>query len=470
MSTRNRYAVILLTVTTWFGLWPSASSGAFGQALPNLSANLSTNGKLHITWPVPTVGSILQESASLSSTGAWRTTTLNIATNGCNCQVLTPATNAARFFRLASTSPPPVGIYLGAPTELLTSHQWGMTDVPDMHTALMQVSNTYRLWIAGRFENDTVEGATGLLLTTDFVNFASGYSPDTTNVVPVFVPSYRGATATNTSLGGYTNFDAAYAGADLVWTAANGTNLLMLYHGETWAFGTNVPNQQVPGWASVGLARSFNGGLSWTSRQAIITGTDPKPETNPPVAQIYGAVEPGAIIASNFIYAYYAYFPFLPATNPPAPTIQVARSALANDGAPGSWTNYFNGSFSQPALGGRGSSLIPSVCGCTRTAQPWPVYSTYLNAYVLVFLANEGWFFSTSTNLVAWSSPVQFFTAPNNEFSEGLPTDENVILVTPGNPPQVIGQTGVVLYAHTPAWKNNSHELWSRPFSFVKQP
>jgi hypothetical protein len=32
-----------------------------------------------------------------------------------------------------------------------------------------------------------------------------------------------------------------------------------------------------------------------------------------------------------------------------------------------------------------------------------------------------------------------------NEFTTGLPTDENMILVTPGNPLQVIGQTGIEL-------------------------
>jgi hypothetical protein len=42
--------------------------------------------------------------------------------------------------------------------------------------------------------------------------------------------------------------------------------------------------------------------------------------------------------------------------------------------------------------------IITNVCGCTRPAQPWPVFSACLNAYVLVFLANEGWFFSTSTD------------------------------------------------------------------------
>jgi len=53
-------------------------------------------------------------------------------------------------------------------------------------------------------------------------------------------------------------------------------------------------------------------------------------------------------------------------------------------------------------------------------------------------------FISTSTDLVSWSPPVQFLTAPIDEFTAGLPTDENVILVTPGNPMRVIGQTGIV--------------------------
>lgn len=464
---RNRFIFTVSAMSLLFALWVHDVNPALAQSLPNLSVNLNSNGKVHIVWPLPTVSAVLQECSSLGVTGVWQVSSLNIITNGCNCQVLATPNSAVKFYRLASTNPPSVGIYLGAPTQLLTPHELGMTDVPDMHTAIMQQSNTNRLWISGRFENDTVEGATGILLTTNFVDFTSGYSPGTTNVVPVLVPSSRGS---NSMAGTWTNFYADYAGANLVWTAANGADLLMLYHGETWAFGTNPPNDHVPGWASVGLARSFDNGITWTNQQAIITSSDQKPDTNPPVAQIYGTVEPGAIIASNFIYAYYAWFPLAPGTNPANPVIQVARSALTNDGATGTWTNYFNGAFSQPARGGPGSQVISNACGCTRPAQPWPVFSTYLNAYVLVFLANEGWFFSTSSDLVTWSSPVQFFTAPNNEFTQGLPTDENVILVTPGNPVQVIGQTGLVLYAHTSAWKNSSHELWSRPFTFTRNP
>lgn len=444
------------------GLWPAVSELARAQSLPNVSVNLSPNGTVHFVWTVPTVSSVLQEASALSNTGAWRASSLIVFTNGCNCQVQVPPNHPTRFYRLASTRPPPIGLYLGTPAQLLWPHQMGMTDVPDMHTAILQQSNTFRLWIAGRFEDDTVEGATGLLLTTNFVDFTPGYSPGTTNVVPVFVPSSRGSNYDSATA---TNFDAQYAGADLVWTANNGTDLLMLYHAATPYYGTSTTAGY--SWSSVGLARSMDQGITWTNRQQIISGSDPKPDSSPTTPGIYGVVEPGAIIASNYVFAYYAFFP----TNTgDVPIIQVARSAVTNDGAAGTWFKYYTNAFSSPGLLGQGAQIVPSVCGCTRNAQPWPVFSAYLNAYVLVFIANEGWFFSTSTDLVTWTAPVQFFTAPNDEFTPGLPVDENVILVTPGNPMQVIGQTGIVLYAHSPAWQGVSHELWSRPFTFIKNP
>jgi hypothetical protein len=106
----------------------------------------------------------------------------------------------------------------------------------------------------------------------------------------------------------------------------------------------------------------------------------------------------------------------------------------------------------------------------SRPAQPWPTFSTYLNAYVLVFVGEQGWFYSTSTDLVTWAPATQFYTAPVPLFTQGQETDENVVLVTPGNPGQVIGQTGYVLYANTPAWGVAPHELWMRPFTFSKGP
>lgn len=131
---------------------------------------------------------------------------------------------------------------------------------------------------------------------------------------------------------------------------------------------------------------------------------------------------------------------------------------------PGTWIKYDDGFGVQPGLGGVGTSVVPLASNCTRSAQPWPVHSTYLNAFVLVFLCQEGWFFSTSTDLVSWTVPIQFFVEPGGEFQG--PTDENVILVTAGNADQSIGQTGYALYAHTPNWGSVSHELYMRPFTF----
>jgi hypothetical protein len=71
----------------FFFWWACLAAGvtASAQSLPLFSVNLNANGKLHIVWPVPTVGSILQQASSLSSIGAWQASSLNIITSGCNC-------------------------------------------------------------------------------------------------------------------------------------------------------------------------------------------------------------------------------------------------------------------------------------------------------------------------------------------------------------------------------------------------
>ena len=331
----------------------------------------------------------------------------------------------------------------------------GMKNVPDQHTCIVrQPDSSYQIYITGVIG----EGSVALLSTKDFIN----YSPVVGNskrALPVFGSSCPGTPEPDSCAHRY---DSDYAGANLVWTASNGKDLLMFYV---------AGNKSIENWEVLAMARSTDNGHSWIRNGPVISSADPIPTSNLKTTSILGVVEPGAIIANGFIYAYYAYFPNPNAADSGKPTIQVARAPLSGDGAPGTWIKYYNGSFgSEPGLGGRGSQVVPDIPGNTRPAQPWPVYSKYLNAYVLLFIANDGWFFSTSNDLVTWSQPKLFYNIKT--FQDCQANDDNFVFVTPGNPGQVIGQTGIVIYSHTPHYGFGTcptvqfHELWIRPFTF----
>jgi hypothetical protein len=367
-------------------------------------------------------------------------------------------TTAPKATPANAPQPQSVGITLGAPRQLMHEKQpdaLGMTGIPDQPlTPILQPDKSYRLFIAGG-EIGGIRGGPGLISTKDFIT----YTPVVGNpkeAQPVLTPSCR----ENTDASCADNYDAVYAGVDLVFPSSNGKDLVMIYQGVNKNFAI-----QVDGFYSVvALAISTDNGVTWTRRGPIITGSDPKPTNPKPGAN--GADQSGAIVANGYIYDFYPYFPSRSAEDS---TIQAARAPVASDGAPGTWTKYYNGSFgSQPGIGGLGSPVVPSASACKRPAQPWLAFSTYLNEYVMVFVCKQGWFFSTSADLVTWTVPTQFYTAPAPLFGKDQPTDENASLVTPGNAGQVIGQTGYVLYASTPAWGKTAHMLWMRPFTFTK--
>jgi len=333
-----------------------------------------------------------------------------------------------------------------------------MTGIPDQPiTPMLQPDKSYRLFIASG-EIGGSRGGPSLLSTKDFLT----YTPVAVNgkdAQPVFSPSCRDDSPPCAD-----NYDAKYAGPDLVFPASNGTDLQMLYQGTTINF--NGTHNGKAFYSVVALASSSDNGLTWTRKGVVITGDDPKPANPKPGA--LGADQSGAIVADGYIYDFYPNFPNQPNSGS---AIEAARAPLTNDGVPGTWIKYYNGSFgSQPGIGGLGSQIVPSPSACTRPAQPWLAFSTYLNEYVMTFICAQGWFFTTSTDLVNWNTPTQFFNSPEQEFSNGQETNENVSLVTPGNPGQVIGQTGYVLYASTPAWGKAPHMFWMRPFTFSKSP
>jgi hypothetical protein len=371
---------------------------------------------------------------------------------------------------VASPTPPPTAgstpiaanfkLTLAAPRQLMHADQpdaLGMQGIPDQPlTPLLQPDHSYWLFIAGGDIGGS-RGGPGLIRTQDFVSYGSVYG-NPQKAQQVFTPSCRDNARSCAD-----NYDADYAGPDLVFPASHGQGLVMLYQGTTTNFGGGRTEKAF--YSVVALATSTDHGATWTRQGPVITGSDPKPSANPrPGAN--GADQSGAIVANGYLYDFYPYFP---SRSPGGPTIEAARAPLSSDGAPGTWIKFNNGAFgSEPGLGGQGEQVVPSVAACTRPVQPWLAHSTYLNAYVMVFICQQGWFWTTSTDLTSWAAPIQFFTAPAPMFSNGQETDENISLVTPGNPSQEIGQSGYVLYANTPAWGKAPHMLWMRPFTFAK--
>lgn len=347
----------------------------------------------------------------------------------------------------------PITISLGEPQQLFHAGEpdaLGMQGVPDQPlTPILQPDNSYRLFIAGG-KIGGIRGTTGLISTNDFLKYMPVVG-SSTEAKPVFMLSCPGNPEPGSCKD---NYDANYAGVDLVFSSSYSKNLLMIYQGTT--------TSDRGFYSVVALAVSTNNGLSWSRQGAIITGSDPKLAILKPGAN--GADQSGAIVANGYIYDFYPYFP---SRGTDRPTIQVARAPISGDGAPGTWTKYYNGAFgTQPGLGGLGSPVISETSACTRPVQPWLAFSTYLNRYIISFICAEGWFFSTSTDLVNWTPQTQYFVSPAPMFSKDQPTNENVSFVSPGYPGQVIDQTGYILYANTPAWGKDPHELWMRSFTF----
>ena len=408
---------------------------------------------------------------------------------GCNLPVAGPVTPVAATFTAApaeslqtQTSPPSgpvevtgtaeaapaavaaVKISLDTPQQIFhyqKSDAMGLFNVPDMHTAVLQEPDkSYLLWITGNIGPSG--GSVARLATKDFIQYTDAGPAGSKRVMPVFTPSCPDDKPACLAI-----YDAKYVGANSVVRASNGKDLLMFYEAGNQAVG----DQPVPHWEYnvMALALSTDEGLTWTRRGPVVSGSDPTPTavgTSQP-----GISEPGIVVAKRFMYMFFQYVPNQD-SEPEAPSvIQAARASLASDGAPGAWKKYYNGAWTEDGLGGKASTIVATGkgSGCTRPVQVWPVFSDYLNAYVLTFLCNEGWFFSTSTDLVTWTAPVNFMPMPM--WRSCQPMDWNFILVTPGKPAGVIGQTGLVLYAHSDQKGLNcgnfdAHELWVRGFKF----
>jgi hypothetical protein len=316
--------------------------------------------------------------------------------------------------------------------------------VPDEQMPyLRQPDGTFKLWASagGTF-------GTYLFDTPDLFSLAA---PST-----VFLPAGAGTPA----------FDADYAGPGSVFPAANGTDLLMIYHAENHLF-SGVDYAGTPFYAGIGLARSSDGGLTWQRQGEIISGHDPQQATQPPSGA--GALTPSAIEIGGYVYVCFRELDLQSNVSGYA----LARAPISSDGAPGSWQKYYQGSFSSPGLGGAFTPLNivldPTVPGDER--QPNISFNAYLNAFVMIAIGNGGIYALTSPDLVTWSMATLVLAAPVPDAMAGStngPRNWYPTLMSPNEPSdEVTGRTGFLYYAKFLGDGTSHHYMYRQAFTIA---
>jgi hypothetical protein len=340
---------------------------------------------------------------------------------------------------------------LGDEENVIPPSSPGLLFVPDEHLSyLRQPDGNFKMWMSG--------GGTLGFTTPDMLNLTP---MKTANGVPanVLAPSGPGTTA----------FDADYAGAGSVFPASNGTDLLMIYHAENHLFG-GVHYAGSPFYASIGLARSADGGVTWQREGQIISGHDPQQASQPPTGA--GALTPSAIEMGGYIYVLFREIDLQSETQ----GLAIARAPITSDGAPGSWEKFDQGSFSSPGLGGEFTplqlTLDPSDPGDMR--QPFVSFNTSLQIFLLTIVGNGGIYFATSLDLLTWSAgqvvlpapvpdgTVTPSTAPYNWYPTLLSLDQPAETTT--------DQTGYLYYAKGANDGTSDHTMYRRPFTLTLSP
>ena len=160
-----------------------------------------------------------------------------------------------------------------------------------------------------------------------------------------------------------TEFDGNYAapGSVVQDPTLPAGNFIMIYEAENHCPGGV---RQVPFYATVGFARSSDNGKTWPSpengvlggpsRHPILQSSDPPPSVAHPYL---GDAIPSAFVDKNangeyYLYVAYSYVAAVPGSGN---GIRVARAKLGQD--PLNFLKWYNGSFSQPGIGGSDSGV-----------------------------------------------------------------------------------------------------------------
>jgi hypothetical protein len=379
--------------------------------------------------------------SALQGTPMIRIAPIALVLLGLNLPGVAAAAPAALFEEIASPTGPAVGgkmLFSNNDEIGVLSHDQGLrigaAPLPDVHPTYLRFDDgSIRFWMQGG-------AGTSIFATTDFGSFTP--SPVSSHVKHVLAPSKPLSDL----------FDADYAGGSSIFPSANRQDLLMIFHAENH-YGRAYGTAGVTAYASIGIARSADGGKTWSRQGPVITGREAQTGYPPPNIGL-GAGNPSAILTGGYIYVF--YIDNVSRTGPfrGINSLCLARAPIMSDGRPGSWTKFYQKSFSQPGIGGLCDPPVPppsAKSGITFQSNPDISFNSTLNAYLLVFQSDDGFFYSISSDLISWSPPRLFMPTPPNIQNLKTPGAEYYyypLLVTPSSPSdQLTGESGYIFYA-----------------------
>ena len=314
------------------------------------------------------------------------------------------------------------------PDETLSYPESQLDGLPDEHTTLMPPASSrgpYLVFAAAQMRGGKF-GAV-VLQTTDLkkFNFATALGYDRQVMTGPLLPGQ--------CIPAYTNeFDGSYAapGSVVQDPTLPAGNFIMIYEAENHCPGGV---HQVPFYATVGFSRSSDSGKTWPSpdkgvmggpgRHLILRSSAPPPLVAHPYL---GDAIPSAFVDKNangetYLYVAYSYVAAVAGSG--NGLIRVARTKLGQ--GPVTFAKWFNGSFSQPGIGGLDSGVLPSA-GCANggQAQGEISYNDDLELYLMFYVCLNGptgarvgsWYYSTATSL-----DIQDWTAPQMILNSQFP-------------------------------------------------
>lgn len=352
--------------------------------------------------------------------------------------------DAIEFEDRTTTSDPFSLHFISGEETVIAAGTWGLNWLPDGNISYLWIDGQLNVWLSGG-------PRTYLLRGPDFDHLSPHKLDDNGNAVPVFAPSGMG-------------FDRDYAGSTAVMQASNGTDLLMIYHGEDNSCGDGNTK------AGIGLARSSDGGQTWTREGQIITS--PQMPADCSFEGFKGAGNPTVLLSADGDYFYMYYMEWV-STRPDE--ISLARAPRSSDGAPGTWVKFHNGDFSQPGLGGLSDAVIHRPSETAGYAGvPNVTYNMSLGRYLAVVVGHDGFYHASSIDGTDWTTPSRFFSAPTLTawplLNDGDSWYYYPTLITPQKVLDDFSTTsGYLYYAH--GVKNRSpHYMVRRAFQLQYNP